>query len=155
MGIFFFSPSWSNGTISFRLRMAKFFFLEGFCPEDPGRRMGRRSASCYLLHLAAGPWVMKLEVEQGTPQGIPLQASLLAHRELVCFAWMLCLFYIHYLKAFPLFLLIVTPFLYVTQNTLPPSEHRGIPPNPTKWSNLFLKLQSKNANLCFTPVLWI
>lgn len=132
-----------------------YVFLFGrLLPWRP-RRMGRRSASCYLLHLAAGPWVMKLEVEQGTPQGIPLQASLLTHRELVCFAWMLCLFYIHYLKAFPLFLLIVAQFLCVTQNTVPPPEHRGIPPNPTEWSNLFLKLQSKNANLCCTPVLWI
>lgn len=79
-------PSLSNWVISF-LTVAKVFFWR-FLPRSL-RRMGRRSASCYLLHLAPGPGVMKLEVEQGTPQGIPLQASLLKHWWLVYFAWML------------------------------------------------------------------
>lgn len=87
---FFFSPSFSNWAIPFGLRMAKFVFWR-LLPWRP-RRMGRRSASCYLLYLAAGPGVMKLEVEQGTPQGIPPQASLLTYWGLVCFAWMLSLF---------------------------------------------------------------
>lgn len=71
-----FPPSFSNWVISF-LTVAKVFFWR-FLPRSL-RRMGRRSASCYLLHLAPGPGVMKLEVEQGTPQGIPLQASVLKH----------------------------------------------------------------------------
>lgn len=111
LGVFL-SPLLSNWAISFGLWMATFFFWR-LLPWRP-RRMGRRSASCYLLHLAAGPGVMKLEVEQGTPQGIPLQASLLTHWELVCFAWMLSLFYICYLKSFPIFLLIITPFRCAT-----------------------------------------
>lgn len=92
-------PSLSNWAIPFGLRMAKFAFWR-LLPWRP-RRMGRRSASCYLLHLAAGPGVMKLEVEQGTPQGIPPQASLLTYWGLVCFAWMLSFILYSLSEVFP------------------------------------------------------
>lgn len=132
--------------------MAKFFFWR-LLPWSPWR-MGRRSASCYLLHLAAGPGVMKLEVEQGTPQGIPLQASLLKHWALVSFALILTIIYIYNLKTrWNVSHILNYNTISLTQNTH--ASRAWGDTNPTTFSYLFLNYSLKFIHIIIPRIcLW-